>query len=381
MNMFKAFESRVASAFEATQQGAAAPFSFRRLARRAAREMEHETYVVDGVDMAPALFTILVSADDDTVMRPFYGTLTEEISNFVEAEAARKDYVFAGKPLARFMVDPSLRHGRFAVFANNVDALTLEKLREEEEAFLAGFGPVSAPAHSASVLETPEAPQNLIPLDSLEPIEATPAEAPSPTDDSAIGLSVMPEEYIDDLGQVSAPDPVVAEARSLADALPEVADVEANPIVTPVPEVLGQQVPAVPEVLAAPAQIAVPGVGLHESPNTQDTNLGAAPTPVVEAEVEPITCLLIDRQSGRTYLGTAPRTLIGRERAAGGIVLHDPNVSRRHAELTYDGSVWRIHDLGSTNGTLVNDVDIDSCVLRDGDLLTLGLLNLEFRES
>ena len=155
----------------------------------------------------------------------------------------------------------------------------------------------------------------------------------------------------------------------------------ANPIVTPVPEVLGQQVPAVPEVLAAPAQIAVPGVGLHESPNTQDTNLGAAPTPVVEAEVEPITCLLIDRQSGRTYLGTAPRTLIGRERTTGGIVLHDPNVSRRHAELTYDGSVWRIHDLGSTNGTLVNDVDIDSCVLRDGDLLTLGLLNLEFRES
>lgn len=393
MNMFKAFESRVASAFETTR-GAAAPFSFRRLARRAARELEQETYVVDGVDMAPALFTILVSADDDAVMRPLYGRLTEEISDFVEAEAARKEYIFAGKPLARFMVDPSLRRGRFAVFANNVDALTLEKLREEEEAFLSGFGPITTAAPEApEVIEYPEYPeypdypeapefsQMAVPLNSSDPIEVVSVDAPSPTDDSAIGLSVMPEEYIDDISRVSAPDPVVAEARALADALPEVADVEANPIVTPVPEVLGQQVPAVPEVLAAPAQIAVPAAVRHESPNTQDTNLGAAPTPVVEAEVEPVTCLLIDRQSGRTYLGTAPRTLIGRERTAGGIVLHDPNVSRRHAELTYDGSVWRVHDLGSTNGTLVNDVDIDSCVLRDGDLLTLGLLNLEFRES
>ena len=134
-------------------------------------------------------------------------------------------------------------------------------------------------------------------------------------------------------------------------------DVDANPIVTPVPEVMGARVPEVPEVSAAPAEIVVPGVE------------------------DPVTCLLIDRQSGRTYMGTEPETIIGRERTPGGIVLHDPNVSRRHAELTYDGRVWRIHDLGSTNGTLVNDVDIDSCVLRDGDLITLGLLNLEFRES
>ncbi len=33
------------------------------------------------------------------------------------------------------------------------------------------------------------------------------------------------------------------------------------------------------------------------------------------------------------------------------------------------------------NGTLVNDVDIGRCVLRDGDLITLGLTNLEFREG
>ncbi|WP_307975448.1 FHA domain-containing protein, partial [uncultured Parolsenella sp.] len=99
------------------------------------------------------------------------------------------------------------------------------------------------------------------------------------------------------------------------------------------------------------------------------------------APVAPATCLLIDRQSGRTYTAAAPRTIVGRERTPGGVVLHDPNVSRSHAELSHDGQGWRIRDLNSTNGTLVNDVDVDECPLRDGDLITLGLTNLEFREN
>ena len=93
------------------------------------------------------------------------------------------------------------------------------------------------------------------------------------------------------------------------------------------------------------------------------------------------SCLLIDRTSGRTYTATAPATVIGRESSQAGIVLRDPNISRRHAELSFDGRDWCITDLGSTNGTLVNDVDVRSCTLRDGDLITLGLLNLEFREN
>jgi len=44
-------------------------------------------------------------------------------------------------------------------------------------------------------------------------------------------------------------------------------------------------------------------------------------------------------------------------------------------------AVGTIIDLHSTNGTLVNDIDIDECILRDGDLVTVGLVNLEFREN
>ena len=370
MNMFKAFESRAAEAFGASPKGVAAPFSFKKLARRVAREIEQETYEIDGVDTAPALITVLVSADDDAVMRPFYQDLTQEIAAFTEAEAARKGYVFVGKPVARFMVDPSLRRGRFAVFANNVDALTLEKLRKEEEAFLSGFGAFGGAASPA--------PKIVTPVETPEP-EPEPYEPQNPVDDSAVGLSVMPDDFVDDSGHVSAPSPVVSEAHSLADALPEVVDMNANPIVTPVREVVGASVPKVHEVSAAPAQLAVPSVDGGEIPNIQDSIVGGAPISVVDAE--PVTCLLIDRQSGRTYIGTAPKTIIGRERSPKGIVLRDPNVSRRHAELLFDGTTWRVHDLGSTNGTLVNDIDVDTSVLHDGDLITVGLLNLEFRES
>ena len=92
-----------------------------------------------------------------------------------------------------------------------------------------------------------------------------------------------------------------------------------------------------------------------------------------------VTGVLLDQAEHEAR--TAPSTIVGRERSQCGIVLRDPNVSRRHAELRYDGRDWHIVDLRSTNGTLVNDVDVDECVLRDGDLLTLGLVNLEFRET
>ena len=376
MNMFKAFENRIAETFGASPQGATAPFSFRKLAKRVAREMEQETYVVDGVNTAPALITILVSPDADNAMKPVYGQLAAEVASLVEAEAARKGYVFVGKPLARFMVDPSLRRSRFAVFANNVDALTLAKLREEEEAFLSGFGTLGGAAAPAPGIVTPF--EQAAP----EADDDIPVVEHAVSDDSSAGLNVLPADFVDeslDPSLVSAPEPVASEPRSLADALPEVVDVKANPIVTPVPEVVGQHVPQVPEVDGAPASIAVPSARAPHVHNIQDSTVNAAPVPV--AEKEPVTCLLIDRQSGRTYIGTEPETLIGRERTPGGIVLHDPNVSRRHAKLSYDGRTWRIHDLGSTNGTLVNDVDIDSCILREGDLITVGLLNLEFRES
>lgn len=61
------------------------------------------------------------------------------------------------------------------------------------------------------------------------------------------------------------------------------------------------------------------------------------------------------------------------------VVLSDPNVSRRHAELRRDGDRWSVVDLGSTNGTLVNGKLAGEHPLRDGDRLTIGTSELQFK--
>jgi two-component system cell cycle response regulator len=48
------------------------------------------------------------------------------------------------------------------------------------------------------------------------------------------------------------------------------------------------------------------------------------------------------------------------------------SVSRRHARVTHMGTTWQVHDLGSTNGSYVNDNQISQFALRDGDLLKIG---------
>jgi hypothetical protein len=63
------------------------------------------------------------------------------------------------------------------------------------------------------------------------------------------------------------------------------------------------------------------------------------------------------------------------------ITLGDPNVSRRHAEIRPSGAGYRLVDLGSTNGTLVNGERVHEHQLRDGDTITCGATVLTFVES
>jgi signal transduction histidine kinase len=64
-------------------------------------------------------------------------------------------------------------------------------------------------------------------------------------------------------------------------------------------------------------------------------------------------------------------------------VLHDTEVSRRHLRLTFDGLTCRFQDLGSVNGTLLNEeriTDQSLHAMRDGDQLRLGPITcLQFR--
>ena len=68
---------------------------------------------------------------------------------------------------------------------------------------------------------------------------------------------------------------------------------------------------------------------------------------------------------GRRNVLSGSRVVIGRSREAD-IVLQDPNVSRRHAELRREDGGWQIVDLGSTNGIKVNGRRVDNQPLSAG---------------
>jgi hypothetical protein len=80
---------------------------------------------------------------------------------------------------------------------------------------------------------------------------------------------------------------------------------------------------------------------------------------------------------GRRNVLSGSRVVVGRSREAD-IVLQDPNVSRRHAELRRDNGGWQIVDLGSTNGIKVNGRRVDNQPLNAGDQITIGVTDLTF---
>jgi len=81
---------------------------------------------------------------------------------------------------------------------------------------------------------------------------------------------------------------------------------------------------------------------------------------------------------GRRLVVPPGGALLGRSREAD-IVLDDPNVSRRHAELRPSGAGWLVADLGSTNGVRVNGRPIDGPhPVADGDELELGTVRVSF---
>lgn len=82
----------------------------------------------------------------------------------------------------------------------------------------------------------------------------------------------------------------------------------------------------------------------------------------------------------RTFILTHSSTTLGRSPDCD-LQLADPGVSRRHAELECTGEVFVLKDLGSTNGTLVNNVPVSSRQLAPGDRIKLGSTVLIFERD
>ena len=61
--------------------------------------------------------------------------------------------------------------------------------------------------------------------------------------------------------------------------------------------------------------------------------------------------------------------------------LNDPGVSRRHAELRFEGEAVILVDTGSTNGVRVNDVPVTRRQLAPGDRIELGSTVLVYQHG
>jgi hypothetical protein len=114
---------------------------------------------------------------------------------------------------------------------------------------------------------------------------------------------------------------------------------------------------------------------LVEGPITgQPAAQAAAAPPDREAEL----VLIEDGKPSRAFPLSKQRVIIGRL-AESDVVLADPGASRRHAEVRRDHGGYVITDLGSTNGTMVNEATIGERPLEEGDRITIGRTVLEFR--
>jgi len=105
-----------------------------------------------------------------------------------------------------------------------------------------------------------------------------------------------------------------------------------------------------------------------------------------EAEIEAIgalpsqVALLLVRSgptAGARYLLDTDVTTVGRHPEAD-IFFDDVTVSRRHAEITREGSSFEIVDQRSLNGTYVNGERVDRAALINGAEVRIGKFRLNF---
>jgi hypothetical protein len=93
----------------------------------------------------------------------------------------------------------------------------------------------------------------------------------------------------------------------------------------------------------------------------------------------PVLVVTKGARLGHKYpLSTASALSVGRARA-NDVVLDDEAVSGQHCRIRPDGGKWVVLDLGSTNGTRVNDRVVSSHTLVEGDVIRIGATSLEFR--
>ena len=100
---------------------------------------------------------------------------------------------------------------------------------------------------------------------------------------------------------------------------------------------------------------------------------------VSEKPVAKEACLVViyGMDLGKKFNLNQPSLTLGRS-SKSDVQVDQESVSRSHAKIINTGKTIILRDLGSTNGTYVNDELIDEYVMRDGDLIKIGRTIFKF---
>jgi serine/threonine-protein kinase len=146
----------------------------------------------------------------------------------------------------------------------------------------------------------------------------------------------------------------------------------------------GAETPAKPAPVAASPKAPAPAAPGKPAPSDDDSvpgfNEHYDSRPAQMTEVSELNAYLVATSGpdrGKRF-GLRPVSRIGRDLRFD-IRPRDPEISRQHAMIAFDGVGFTLKDLGSANGTFVNERRIaEDYVLRHGDIVRVGRTSLKF---
>jgi hypothetical protein len=205
-------------------------------------------------------------------------------------------------------------------------------------------------------------------------------EMPDPVDDAPSSDEVLgfgEEELVGG----AMPDPIAAEAPNA------VVEAEEIPALLEEP-VLDVERPPEPAVVESAGQTSLFDFGLTDDLGLSDRSLavaqvgsvGQAPADAGDRAPEALHAGLIVERGGnveRVVAWDAPELILGRAPECE-LVLGGSGVSRRHAELRFEGGTHTVRDLGSANGIYVNGSRVEQVDLEQGDVVRIDDFTLTF---
>jgi len=116
-----------------------------------------------------------------------------------------------------------------------------------------------------------------------------------------------------------------------------------------------------------------------EKPVTPPTSGGTVVIQRGAAKPKVLGMLVEKKDSAKRFDIDKPAVSIGR--APGNhLVVDHPTVSRQHATIKLEGEDYRLYDLGSANGTFVQDQRVrDPIILQDGMIVRFGEVEFIFK--